>query len=93
MFGNGGWAGEAFDTAGRASSRAKGLTAGFVTAATDTGHSAITDPGATSATDRQKLVHYAFRSLHVTADTAKMMLRGEIRVLRQDGSVESITGI
>src|ERR1022692_1054270 len=38
MFGNGGWAGEAFDTAGRVASRAKGLKAGFVTAATDTGH-------------------------------------------------------
>src|ERR1022692_3499625 len=40
MFGNGGRAGEALKTAGRVASRAKGLKAGFVTAATDTGHSA-----------------------------------------------------
>ena len=40
MFGNGGWAGESFEAAGRAANRARGLKAGFVTAATDTGHSA-----------------------------------------------------
>jgi len=37
MFGNGGWAGESFASAGRAANRARGLKAGFVTAATDTG--------------------------------------------------------
>ena len=40
MFGNGGFAGESFEAAGRAANRARGLKAGFVTAATDTGHSA-----------------------------------------------------
>jgi len=73
MFGNGGWAGEAFDTAGRAASRAKGLKAGFVTAATDTGHSAALEPGASFALNRQKLLDFGFRSLHVTAETAKML--------------------
>ena len=45
MFGNGGYAGESFETAGRAAHRARGLRAGFVTAATDTGHSAQREPG------------------------------------------------
>jgi hypothetical protein len=75
MFGNGGWAGEAFDTAGRAASRAKGLKAGFVTAATDTGHSAALEQGASFALNRQKLLDFGFRSLHVTVETAKMLAR------------------
>jgi hypothetical protein len=73
MFGNGGWAGESFDSPGRAANRARGLKAGFVTAATDTGHSAASEPGATFALNRQKLLDFGFRSLHVTAETAKLM--------------------
>jgi feruloyl esterase len=75
MFGNGGWAGEPFESAGRAANRARGLTAGFVTAATDTGHSAALEPGASFALNRQKLLDYGFRSLHVTAEAAKLMAR------------------
>jgi feruloyl esterase len=75
MFGNGGWAGEAFDSAGRVANRARGLNAGFVTAATDTGHSAASEPGASFAVNRQKLLDYGFRSLHVTAETAKLLAR------------------
>jgi feruloyl esterase len=75
MFGNGGWAGESFETAGRAANRAHGLKAGFVTAATDTGHSAASEPGASFALSRQKLLDYGFRSLHVTAEAAKLMAR------------------
>jgi feruloyl esterase len=75
MFGNGGWAGEPFESAGRAANRARGLKAGFVTAATDTGHSAASEPGASFARNRQKLLDYGFRSLHVTAETAKLMAR------------------
>ena len=75
MFGNGGWAGEAFDTSGRVASRAKGLKAGFVTAATDTGHSAALEPGASFALNRQKLLDYGFRSLHLTAEMAKLLAR------------------
>jgi feruloyl esterase len=48
---------------------------GYAVAATDTGHSAAIDPGGTFAADKQKLLDYAFRSLHVTAETAKMLLR------------------
>jgi feruloyl esterase len=73
MFGNGGWAGESFESAGRAANRARGLKAGFVTAATDTGHSALSEPGASFALNRQKLLDFGFRSLHVTAETAKLM--------------------
>jgi hypothetical protein len=75
MFGNGGWAGESFEAPGRVANRAHGLKAGFVTAATDTGHSAASEPGASFAVNRQKLLDFGFRSLHVTAETAKMMAR------------------
>jgi feruloyl esterase len=75
MFGNGGWAGESFEAAGRAANRARGLKAGFVTAATDTGHSASNEPGASFALNRQKLLDFGFRSMHVTAEAAKLMLR------------------
>ena len=75
MFGNGGWAGESFDSRGRAANRAHGLKVGFVTAATDTGHSAVSEPGASFALDKQKLLDFGFRSLHVTAVTAKMLAR------------------
>jgi feruloyl esterase len=75
MFGNGGWAGEPFDSAGRVGSRAKGLRAGFMTAATDTGHSAALERGASFALNRQKLLDFGFRSLHVTVETAKMLAR------------------
>ena len=74
MFGNGGYAGESFEAAGRAASRARGLKAGFVTAATDTGHSAQRDPGGTFAVNRQKFIDFGFRSLHVTAETAKRVI-------------------
>ncbi len=75
MFGNGGWAGESFDAPGRVLNRSHGLTAGFVTAATDTGHSAVNEPGASFAANRQKLLDFGFRSLHVTADAAKLMAK------------------
>ena len=74
MFGNGGYAGESFEAAGRAANRARGLKAGFVTAATDTGHSAQREPGGTFAVSRQKFIDFGFRSLHVTAETAKRVI-------------------
>jgi feruloyl esterase len=75
MFGNGGWAGESFESPGRAEHRSRGLKAGFVTAATDTGHSAALEPGASFALSRQELLDFAFRSLHLTAEAAKLMAR------------------
>jgi hypothetical protein len=75
MFGNGGFAGESFETPGRVYIRARGLHYGFVTAATDTGHSGAKEPGASFATNPQKLLDFAFRSLHLTATTAKVLIR------------------
>ena len=74
MFGNGGWAGEAFDSAGRVANHARALRAGFATASTDTGHSAAAEPGGSFALNRQKLLDFGFRSLHVTALAAKLFV-------------------
>ncbi len=73
MFGNGGWAGEDLNSPDRAGAHYHGLRQGFVTADTNTGHDAIQDPGATFAADRQKLLDYSFRSLHVTTLVAKQI--------------------
>lgn len=67
MTGNGGYAG----TLGSPTRQAR---RGFATAATDTGHDEAVEPGASFATDSQKLLDYAFRSLHVTAITAKRII-------------------
>src|SRR5437667_4259355 len=75
MFGNGGFAGEPFDVDDRAASCDRALKYGFAVAATDTGHDANTEPLATFATNRQKLVDYAFRAVHTTAETAKKLVR------------------
>jgi hypothetical protein len=75
MFGNGGFAGESFESAGRVISRARALKAGFAVAATDTGHSAAKEPGGSFARSRQELLDYGFRSMHLTAETGKMLVR------------------
>jgi feruloyl esterase len=71
MYGNGGYAGESLDAPQRAGIRNAALRRGFVVAATNTGHEAATEPLATFAQNRQKLLDYAFRSLHTTAETGK----------------------
>ena len=75
MFGNGGFAGETFDAPARVINRARGLKAGFAVAATDTGHSAATQPGASFAQNKQKVIDLGFRSLHLTAETGKLLVR------------------
>jgi len=75
MFGNGGFAGESFEAPNRVNNRAAGLRNGFTTAATDTGHSAAVEPGGTFAASQQKLIDFGFRSLHMTAVVAKLMIR------------------
>jgi feruloyl esterase len=75
MFGNGGYAGEALDSAARRATAARALRLGYAAAQTNTGHSAASEPLGTFATDRQKLLDYAFRSLHVTAEAGKMLVR------------------
>ena len=67
MTGNGGYA-------GILNSRTQFLIPGFAIATTDTGHDALKEPGGSFAVNRQKLLDYAFRSLHVTAETAKRVI-------------------
>lgn len=71
MFGNGGYAGENLDAPNRIGQRTAAIRRGFVVADTNTGHDAATEPLGTFAVNRQKLLDYAFRSLHTTADAGK----------------------
>jgi feruloyl esterase len=71
MFGNGGYAGEPMDAGNRVGQRLTAIRRGFVVADTNTGHDAATEPLGTFAVNRQKLLDYAFRSLHTTADAGK----------------------
>ena len=71
MFGNGGYAGENIEAKGRVAHRDNALKLGFAVAQTNTGHDAGKEPLATFTVNQQKLLDYAFRSLHVTAETAK----------------------
>jgi len=71
MFGNGGYAGENLEAPGRVASRNAALKLGFAVTQTNTGHDAAVEPLASFAVNPQKLVDFAFRSLHVTAETAK----------------------
>ena len=72
MIGNGGHAGEALDAAGRVSQRSEALANGFVMAQTNTGHDSRKEPGASFVmSNPQKAVDYAYRAVHLTADTAK----------------------
>jgi feruloyl esterase len=69
MFGNGGYAGKAWK---RRIAWLRGtLRLGFAVTQTNTGHDAVREPLATFTVNQQKLLDYAFRSLHVTAETAK----------------------
>lgn len=73
MFGNGGYAGEALDSAGRQADAKRAVSRGFVAAQTNTGHDAATEPLAAFASSPQKVIDYAFRAVHVTAVTAKAL--------------------
>ncbi|MGH9721822.1 MAG: tannase/feruloyl esterase family alpha/beta hydrolase [Bryobacteraceae bacterium] len=75
MFGNGGFAGESFDAQPRVAARNRALQRGFATASTDTGHDGAAEPLASFAVNSQKLLDYAFRAVHVTAETAKRLIR------------------
>lgn len=71
MFGNGGYAGEKLDAPNRLAHRDAALASGFAVTQTNTGHDAEKEPLATFTVNPQKFADYAFRSLHVTAETAK----------------------
>ncbi len=74
MTGNGGHAGEDLDAPRMVARHESALRHGFVTTATNTGHSAAKEPEATFAFNNdQKLIDYAFRAVHLTAETAKRM--------------------
>ena len=71
MTGNGGLAGDPVDTPANAD-RTAALGHGFVHARTNTGHDARKEPsGSFILSDPQKAIDYAYRAVHVTADTAK----------------------
>ncbi len=71
MTGNGGLAGDALDGPVNAE-RAAALVNGFVTARTNTGHDARKEPSGTFVlSNPQKAIDYAYRAVHVTAETAK----------------------
>ena len=71
MTGNGGLAGDALDGPTSAD-RTSGLSNGFVHARTNTGHDARKEPsGSFILSNPQKAIDYAYRAVHVTADTAK----------------------
>jgi tannase/feruloyl esterase len=74
MFGNGGSAGEPFDAPARIATREQALRHGFAVASTNTGHEALLEPLASFALNRQKLLDYAYRAVHVTAMTAKQIV-------------------
>src|SRR5688572_24794259 len=71
MTGNGGLAGDPVDTPMN-TDRTGALTNGFVMARTNTGHDARKEPsGSFVLSNPQKAIDYAYRAVHVTADTAK----------------------
>jgi feruloyl esterase len=74
MFGNGGLAGEPMESPLKSAHRGLAVKHGFAVADTNTGHDAAAEPLATFAATPQKLIDYAFRSVHVTAETAKRLI-------------------
>ena len=71
MTGNGGLAGDPVDTP-TSGDRTAALGNGFVHARTNTGHDARKEPsGSFILSNPQKAIDYAYRAVHVTADTAK----------------------
>ncbi|MBN2339271.1 MAG: tannase/feruloyl esterase family alpha/beta hydrolase [Acidobacteria bacterium] len=76
MIGNGGHAGEALEDPGRVSQIRDALKVGFAVAQTNTGHDSRREPGATFVmSNPQKAIDYAYRAVHLTAVTAKAIVR------------------
>lgn len=75
MQGNGGFAGDPLEGPLPPNApRLAPLRRGFATAFSNTGHDNREEPAATFALNRQKLLDYAFRSLHVTAEVSKQLI-------------------
>jgi feruloyl esterase len=75
MFGNGGYAGESLTADTRVVTRNTALRQSFAVAQTNTGHDGTVEPLASFAGNRQKLLDYAYRAVHITAETAKELAR------------------
>ncbi len=76
MFGNGGHAGESLEDANRVSQRNEALRLGFAVAQTNTGHDSRKEPGGTFVlSNPQKAIDYAYRAVHLTATTAKSIMK------------------
>ena len=76
MFGNGGFAGESLEAPPRVATRNAALKQGFAVAQTNTGHDAVREPLGSFAVNSQKLYDFAFRAIHLTAETAKKIAEG-----------------
>jgi feruloyl esterase len=76
MYGNGGFAGaiQSYFGPGVARSFTAGVNEGFAVAGTDTGHDRDREPWAQFGTDRQKVVDFAYRAVHVTTVAAKNLI-------------------
>ncbi|MBI4908715.1 MAG: tannase/feruloyl esterase family alpha/beta hydrolase [Acidobacteria bacterium] len=71
LTGNGGYAGDSLDSPQRLMLRSIAMRRGFAAAVTNTGHDGREEPLASFAVNRQKLLDYAFRSLHLTTVAGK----------------------
>ena len=75
MHGNGGYAGGPPDSDGTIQTAGRALAHGFATAYTDTGHDRRVEPLGTFARNNLgKEIDYAFRAVHLTAETAKELV-------------------
>lgn len=76
MIGNGGFAGDALDNPGRVMQRNEALKLGFAFAQTNTGHDSRKEPGASFVmSNPEKAIDYAYRSVHLTAETTKKITK------------------
>src|SRR5262249_20733686 len=73
MFGNGGYAGESLEQAGRQASARRAVARGFVAVQQNTGHDAGSEPLGTFGASPHKVVGAAFRAVHVPVMTAKAL--------------------
>jgi hypothetical protein len=76
MIGNGGHAGESLNDGMRVSQINEALRIGFAVAQTNTGHDSRKEPGASFVmSNPQKAIDYAYRAVHLTAVTAKDIIK------------------
>lgn len=75
MVGNGGYAGEPVDSPMRDFPRNLALAKGYAVVGSNTGHDADVEPLAAFATDRDKLIDYAYRAVHQSAMVGKALLK------------------